>query len=193
MTALLVIRHGKTAWNLQKKIQGRRDIPLCEEGRAQLRQASIPAEFLDFNWVTSPLVRARETAEQLGAADIAVDERLIEMDWGAWEGHTIRDLRSRLGADMAQNEAKGLHMTPEGGESPAAVQLRLLPWLRSLNTPTIAVTHKGVIRALKSLAYDWDMTDKSPVSFDWSCAHLFDVSQKGDIAATRVNISLEQE
>ncbi|MEP5700556.1 MAG: histidine phosphatase family protein, partial [Sneathiella sp.] len=144
MTALLVIRHGKTVWNLEKKIQGRRNIPLCDEGRAQLRQFSLPAEFSHFNWVSSPLIRARETAELLDGVKIAVEERLIEMDWGAWEGYTIRDLRSGFGAAMAQNEAKGLHMTPDGGESPADVQARLLPWLRSLTVPTIAVTHKGV-------------------------------------------------
>ena len=53
------------------------------------------------------------------------------------------------------------------------------------------MTHKGVIRALKSLAYNWDMTDKAPVSFDWATGHLFEVSESGDIRPLRINISME--
>ncbi len=192
MIPLLLIRHGKTDWNLQKKLQGRRDIPLNDEGRTLLSGNRIPEAFRSFRWVSSPLTRARETAVILGGTDVEIDERLIEMDWGAWEGHTIRELRETLGPSMLENEKRGLQMTPEGGESPADVQKRLRPWLLSLKEPTIAVTHKGVIRALKSLAYDWDMTDISPVSFDWNCAHLFHVRDSGSLNVEQANISLEQ-
>ncbi len=192
MIPLLLIRHGKTGWNLQKKLQGRRDIPLNDEGRALLAGKKVPETFQSFRWVSSPLMRAWETAKILGGTDVEIDERLIEMDWGAWEGHTIRELRETLGPSMLENEKRGLQMTPDGGESPADVQKRLRPWLASLKGPTIAVTHKGVIRALKSLAYDWDMTDISPVSFDWNCAHLFQVEEKGGLKVEQANISLEQ-
>ena len=49
---------------------------------------------------------------------------------------------------MSENEAAGLDFRPAGGESPRDVQDRLLPWLAGLRGPTVAVTHKGVIRAL---------------------------------------------
>lgn len=174
-----------------KRLQGRRDIPLSDEGRQLLRRRRLPQEFSDFQWVSSPLVRAVETAEILGALDLTFDDRLIEMDWGEWEGQQIAELRASLGSEMEEEEAKGLHMKPRGGESPADVAVRLQPWLSSLIKPTIAVTHKGVIRAIKSLAYDWDMSDKSPVAFDWNCGHLFNIDAQGKPIAVRVNISLE--
>jgi broad specificity phosphatase PhoE len=193
MIPLLVIRHGRTSWNAAKKLQGLRDIPLSPEGRTLLGKSHIPPEFLDFKWVTSPLIRAQQTAEILGGTALEIAPDLIEMNWGDWEEHTISELRQKYGPAMAENEKKGLHMRPDGGESPFEVQQRLLPFLKNLKHPTIAVTHKGVIRALKSLAYQWDMTDKSPVSFDWGSAHLFQIDEDGIPHADRVNIKLDTE
>lgn len=191
MVRLLVIRHGKTEWNLKKKIQGRTDIPLSELGRIELAGMRLPAEFGGFNWTSSPLKRTRETAELLGAKNLKVDPALIEMNWGEWEGETLSDLSEKYGAEFKYNESRGLNMTPPGGESPADVAARLKPWLQGLEADTIAVTHKGVIRALKSLAYNWDMTDKAPVKFDWATGHLFEVSSDGGLLPLRINISME--
>jgi probable phosphoglycerate mutase len=191
MVKLLVIRHGKTVWNMKKKIQGRTDIPLSDLGRAELEQMRLPSEFAGFNWTSSPLKRTRETAELLGAKNLKIEPALIEMNWGEWEGETLSDLAEKYGAEFKYNESRGLNMTPPGGESPAEVVARLKPWLQSLETDTIAVTHKGVIRALKSLAYNWDMTDKAPVKFDWATGHLFEVSFEGDLRPLRINITME--
>ncbi len=191
MVKLMVIRHGKTDWNLNKKIQGRTDIALSPLGREELVGRRVPGEFSGFGWVSSPLKRTRETAELLGATDLKLEPALVEMSWGDWEGQTLVGLREKYGDEFRYNEARGLQMTPPGGESPADVVERLRPWLRSLKADTVAVTHKGVIRALKSLAYNWDMTDKAPVSFDWATGHLFEVSESGDIRPLRINISME--
>ena len=193
MIPILLIRHGKTSWNAAKKLQGRRDIPLSDEGRTLLEKNVLPDEFSQFKWISSPLVRAQQTAKILGAKDLTIEERLVEMDWGDWEGRTIGEIRSELGTAMSEIENKGLHMKPPGGESPSDVQTRMLPWLKTVKVPTIAVTHKGVIRALKSLAYNWDMTDKSPVTFNWNCAHLFEVNEFGQLFPKRVNITLEPQ
>ncbi|MBE7635827.1 histidine phosphatase family protein [Sneathiella sp. P13V-1] len=193
MIPLLVIRHGKTEWNLQKKLQGRTDIPLSEIGISEMRAASLPERFDGFKWYASPLKRARQTAELLGGEDHEVAQELIEMNFGDWEGFTIRELREKYGATMAENEARGRHMKPNGGESPAEVQERLIPFLKNLQEPSIVVTHKGVIRALKSLAYNWDMTDKAPVAFDWGTAHLFMIDEKGHPHPEQVNIKLESK
>jgi len=191
MVQLLVIRHGKTDWNLQKKIQGRTDIPLSELGRAEPVKMRLPDEFKQFSWTSSPLKRNRQTAELLGATELKIEPALIEMNWGEWEGETLPDLRAKYGTEFKYNEARGIYMTPPGGESPADVVARLTPWLQSLKVDTIAVTHKGVIRALKSLAYNWDMTDKAPVKFDWATGHLFDVCPDGGLSPLRINISME--
>lgn len=191
MVRLLLLRHGKTSWNAEKRLQGRRDIGLSPEGRTELSALKVPAEFAGYRWVTSPLQRARDTAELLGAREATIAPALVEMDWGEWEGETLENLRSRYGAEFERNEARGLLMSPPGGESPRAVIDRLTPWLKNLREDTIAVTHKGVIRALKSLAYNWDMMDKAPVRFDWRDGHLFEVDDAGRLRPLRVNIKLE--
>lgn len=87
---LYIMRHGKTDWNVEYRLQGGTDIPLNDEGRQMAREAGeryadIP---LDICFV-SPLCRARETAELLlegRSIPIAVDERLREMSFGSYEG-----------------------------------------------------------------------------------------------------------
>jgi broad specificity phosphatase PhoE len=193
MTRILFIRHGKTQWNLEKKLQGRRDISLCDEGIALLQKFRLPQEFENYDWSVSPLKRAQETARLLGAHKLQTEAALIEMDWGDWEGHTIGELRQIYGSQMLTNEARGRDMFPPNGESPTMVIERITPWLKSLQQDTIAVTHKGVIRAAKSLAYNWDMTDKSPVAFEWTAAHLFKIDAEGRLSPERVNINLESQ
>ena len=87
-----LIRHGETNWNKEKRLQGRTDIPLNEEG---LKQAQICAKALPKNKftrvITSPLTRARQTAEAIAnelALPIEVMEQFIERSFGVAEGKT---------------------------------------------------------------------------------------------------------
>ena len=146
-----LIRHGSTAWNEQGRMQGRRDIPLSERGRAQVRSWHIPDELTapgrSVRWISSPLARAVETAELLCSAEPPRDEALIEMDWGRWEGFTLDEIRARFGAEFARNQALGLDFRPPGGESPRDVLGRVRPWLSRIavdDAPVVAVTHLGV-------------------------------------------------
>lgn len=193
MIPLLLVRHGKTEWNLQKRLQGRRDIELSDTGRSELEALQISSDFSKYHCLTSPLKRAIETAILLGCPSPEIDDRLIEMDFGDWEGFQIKELRAKYGQEMILNEAKGVHMRPPGGESPYDVQQRVCTLLKELNRPTIAFTHKGVIRAMKSLAYAWDMKDKSPVTFQWNRAHLFMVDENGLPHASHVNIDMSRK
>jgi probable phosphoglycerate mutase len=190
MTPLLMIRHGPTVWNAGKRLQGRTDIPLSEAGLTKVSAWRLPKEFVDFEWCVSPLMRARQTAEALGVS-ASVEPLLIEMDYGAFEGRSVADLRAELGNAMTENEDRGLDFTPPGGESPRAVQDRLRPMLRRIRRPTGCVSHKGVIRALMALATGWDMMGKPPVKLDWSSAHLFQLDADGSVTLDRPNISLD--
>lgn len=179
------------------RIQGRTDIPLSAEGRAAVAAWRLPPELAAFDAVSSPLGRAVETAEALcagaGVGGPRIEPRLAEMDWGEWEGRRLEELRRELGGAMAANEARGLDFRPEGGESPRDVLARLLPWLAEVGAagrPTLAVTHKGVIRALLAEAVGWDMTGKPPVRLDWSSAHVFAVDRRGGPRLDRANLSL---
>jgi broad specificity phosphatase PhoE len=185
MTRLALIRHGVTDWNLEKRIQGRTDRPLCDLGRQQLRALSIPDGFLGDRWYCSPLRRARETAELLELEDYHVEDALIEMHWGDWEGEVLKPLRKRLGDVMRDNEARGLDFRPPGGESPREVQARLLPWLERVAAnaePAGAIVHKGIIRCIYALASGWDMRGETPVEFAWDAIHCFELNADGSLA-----------
>ncbi len=190
MTKLLILRHGPTAWNKTKRLQGRSDIPLSDAGRRAVKKWVIPSEYAGFSWVSSPLVRAFETAEILGA-QVTVEPALTEMSWGDWEGHIWRDLLAEVNPELDANRARGLDFRPKNGESPRDVQGRLQPWLSGLELPTVAVCHKGVLQALYGLATGWQMTDKSPHKIGDDCAHLFDVEQ-GNPKVLLMNISLTE-
>lgn len=192
MTLLALIRHGVTAWNAEGRIQGHRDIPLSAEGRALLARRAVPAELAGWDWIASPLRRCRETLAILHRGPHRTDPRLMEMNWGEWEGRVLAELR-RDGLTAAR-EAQGLDFRPPGGESPRLLQRRLEPFLAELaarGRPTVAVAHKGVIRALLSLATGWDMQGKPPARLDWTCAHLFRLDPAGVPAVARLNLSLE--
>lgn len=176
-----MVRHATTDWNELGRIQGHSDITLNERGRAEASSWHLNA--LGYRWVASPLKRALETARLLGGARIESDWRLQEMHWGTWEGRTLAQLRSELGEAMQKNEARGLDFRPSGGESPREVQNRLRLWLGDVSqqvSPCIAVTHKGVIRALLAYATGWNMVGEPPCKLDWHSAHRFRVRAHTD-------------
>ena len=193
MTWIAFIRHGPTAWNAVGRVQGRSDIPLSPEGRAEVARWVVPADLAGWAWVASPLRRAVETAHLLGARDLALEERLVEASWGAWEGRTLADLRQDSATGMSERESRGLDFHPPGGESPRDVQARVEPWLAEVaegGRPMIAVTHKGVIRAVYALATGWDMTTKSPLKLDLPVATVFALTQGGAPRLDRLNLGL---
>lgn len=126
---LFLLRHGETEWNRERRVMGRGPMPLSERGREQVRGAIPLLSGLGIERVwTSPLPRARETAEQvaggLGGLVVEVEEELTEVDYSGWEGRTFPELI----ADPAyrrylldpENEP-----VPGGGESLADVQARM--------------------------------------------------------------------
>lgn len=194
MTLVAFIRHGATQWNVDGRIQGRMDTELSVEGQRALQGFRAPAALRNSRWHVSPLMRAVATARILGPGAFRIEPRLIEMHWGEWEGETLGALRMRLGDAMTQNEARGLNFQPPGGETPAGVQARLRDWFRDIavpGRPVTALTHKGVIRAVLAMAYDWDMLGKAPQHLQWDAAHLFDVSARGMVVPVALNMMFE--
>ena len=192
MTWLALVRHGATEWNENGLVQGHSDVPLSGRGRADVARWRLPPALAGFALVSSPLVRAVETA-RLIAGEPEIEPRLIEMSWGSWEGRTLPDLRAELGDLMAAWEANGLDFRAPGGESPSDVQHRLEPWLAERarrRRATLAICHKGVIRALYALAVGWDMTDKPPDKLREPSAQLFRIAADGRPAVARLNIGL---
>jgi probable phosphoglycerate mutase len=193
-----LLRHGSTRWNEEGRMQGRRDIPLSDRGRAEVelwREHSRLAHLAPdaTPWYSSPLRRATETAEILSGAPPRCDPALIEMDWGDWEGLRLAELRDRYGADFARNEAAGLDFQPQGGETPRQVRERVVRWLAAtarVHDSIVAVTHKGVLRAVLSAATGWDMTVKPPRKLGGGALHRFEVDADGRIEVLETNVPL---
>lgn len=194
MTLLALLRHGPTEWNTMRRLQGRVDLPLSAAGQVYVGRWRLPAQIAGFVWVTSPLRRARETADLLGLEDVEVVRALTETDWGEWEGKTLAELRALDPAAVAAAEARGLDFRPPGGESAREVQKRLKPWLARVaaaDVATGAIAHKGVIRAVLALATGWQMTSKPPVRLEWDAVHLFRLAADGTPRVEQLNVPLE--
>ena len=191
---LALIRHGPTDWNAEKRLQGRIETNLSIAGRAAVAGYNVPPRLLSFRRFCSPMARAQETAQLLfGDGDLLTASELIEISYGAWEGQRLPDLREELGEEMRLNEARGLDFCAPGGESPRMVQVRLAPLLKRwavMGEDVLAVTHKGVIRALYAWASGWDMTGKSPDRLRWDAVHLFTVDAEGIPHILKLNESL---
>ena len=88
-----------------------------------------------------------------------------------------------------------MDFTPHAGESPRQVLERVRPWLVELGAvgrPTVAVTHRGVIRVILASACGWDMTGQPPVKLDWSALHLFRVDSHGLSRLEEANVALDR-
>ncbi|MBL6863796.1 MAG: histidine phosphatase family protein [Rhodospirillales bacterium] len=196
MTKIGLIRHGKTEWNITGLVQGSTDIPLSDYGINEVSDWSLPSDFVNFNWLASPLKRAYQTAHILAGFKPRLDPRAVEMAWGDWEGRSLTDLRSELGDLMVAWEAKGLDFRGPNGESPREVQNRMKPLLKEIaeeEIPTIIVTHKGFIRALYALSVGWDMVEKPDEKLNDGCIHLFELNDTGDPSIVNLNINLKVE
>lgn len=98
---LVLLRHGETEWSASGQHTGRTDIPLTAAGEKQARFAGTALANYEFAAVyTSPLTRARRTAELAGYADAVVDEDLAEWDYGPVDGRTSHDVSAELGREF---------------------------------------------------------------------------------------------
>jgi broad specificity phosphatase PhoE len=143
-TRLLLARHGETDWNRERRWQGLADTALNEVGRRQARALAeeLAAEPPDAVY-TSDLARARETAEIVADAlrlPVVVDDRLREVDVGAWSGLTAVEIETRFPGKSRP------------GESAEAMGARVIEALLEIagshdGGRVLVVTHGGPMRA----------------------------------------------
>jgi broad specificity phosphatase PhoE len=147
---LVLVRHGQTDANRRGLLLGRADPPLCAGGREQAEALAraLPAPT---RLISSPLVRARETADAIAAASgtvVEVDPRWVEMDYGALDGRPA----SALDADGWRTWRDDPAHVPAGGESLAAVGGRVRTACRELSgaaadDDVVVVSHVSPIKA----------------------------------------------
>jgi broad specificity phosphatase PhoE len=144
---LLLVRHGRTAHNASRRLVGRLDVPLDELGRRQATALGTSAQLHGAHRVVcSPLRRARDTAKALGPP-VTVDDRWTEIDYGIYDGQELEavpDLWQQWGADIGY--------VPEGGESLAAVGVRVRTacddlWAEAAERDVVVVSHVSPLKA----------------------------------------------
>ena len=157
---LYFVRHGETDWNAERRYQGQCDIPLNALGREQARRngvtlAALMPSIANARFVASPLGRTRETMEILRAgmglpAEVyALDDRLKELSYGAWEGQLQDELPVIDPAGWAARTLDPFRWRPEGGESYADLLVRSADWLATIEHDTVVASHGGVSRCLR--------------------------------------------
>lgn len=154
---LYYIRHGQTDWNAEMRFQGQRDIPLNDFGRAQAKHNGEKlfekigkAEGIEF--ISSPLSRTRETMEIIRGAmglaiqDYAMDDRLIEISYGDFEGKTKPELKTANRELFLSRKQNAWTFRPNNGESQADTLVRIADWYGSLkDDQTYVVTAHGAV------------------------------------------------
>lgn len=152
------VRHGQTAMNREGRIQGRVDPRLSELGLAQA--AALAGSFTrprPARVISSPLQRARETAAAIAtphALQVEQDERLIELDYGEWDGASLRDISPDTWAAWRAD----VDFAPPGGESLADVTGRMRSFIDDTLSDelVVAVSHVSPIKLAVCIALGVD-------------------------------------
>ena len=160
MPLIYFLRHGQTDYNASKRIQGTLEIPINEKGRGQARRnGSLLAELIQskdrFDFVASPLLRARQTMEiardtmGLPALGYRTDDRLKEISFGAWAGLTWPDIEARDPEAYARRQADRWNVAAPGGETYRDVYRAVVEWVESVTSDTVVVAHYGTARCIR--------------------------------------------
>ena len=157
ITRFGLLRHARTVWNQEKRIQGQKDSPITSEGR---KQAAVCGKILkSLSWhriLSSDTGRALETANIINnylQAPIRQDSRLREQDWGLWTGKTLGSISKKGSQGLAAQGGTGWRFCPPGGEDRLAVWQRSQQALKETAKKRpggniLVVTHEGVIKCL---------------------------------------------
>jgi broad specificity phosphatase PhoE len=144
---IALVRHGQSSLNAEGRLVGRIDAPLTVLGQAQAAAVAEAVRRLGEvrRVVTSPLMRARTTAEAFGLP-VEVDDRWIEIDYGSYDGQRLSEVPAELWDGWRADAA----FTPPGGESLAAVGARVRVACDELaggSDVTVVVSHVSPIKA----------------------------------------------
>jgi phosphoserine phosphatase len=196
MALFYFIRHGETQWNAEGLLSGRTDVPLSEAG---MRQAQLLAERLRAVPVeamySSPLERAVETARLIGQAigrESVVDQRLVELNYGAWEGRTFEEVIRSAPDDYRNWAADPAHVAPPEGETGLHLVERVMPFLAELaqrhqKGNVVVVCHKTVCRLVACQIMGIPLSEyRERIKMDNAALNIFE-SEEGKWRAVVVN------
>lgn len=158
---ICLIRHGETDWNRINRMQGREDIPLNEAGVAQAHACGEALQGLGIEAVyTSPLKRARRTAEEIAScvglteSDVHPMEKLIERDLGIFSGKCVEDRKKYFSIAASEDSSAGMEPFADVGVR----MQQALEELSGMGYQTVAaVSHGAAINVLLAGLSDHEM------------------------------------
>lgn len=157
LTTFGLLRHGTTIWNEQKRVQGRGNSPLTEEGIRQIALWATRCAGMEWDRIiASDLGRVKQTVAILNKQlnlPVSFDHRLREQDWGNWEGMRVADVQEQYPDALAKQIDAGWEFTPPGGESRSHARDRALEALDEIHRThsgqnILIVCHLGIIKCL---------------------------------------------
>jgi probable phosphoglycerate mutase len=187
---LILVRHGRTALNAMGRLQGRLDEPLDDHGHLQAKAAAERVGLVD-ELVTSPLLRARQTADAFGVP-YTIDERWIELSYGEYEGKPVGDVPSEVWRRWREDP----DFSPTGGESLTTLDTRVRAACvdiatRAVDRTVAIVSHVSPIKA----AVGWALGTGVEVAWRTHLSHAsicrIDVRRGGPILLTFNETALE--
>ncbi|ASJ75147.1 histidine phosphatase family protein [Granulosicoccus antarcticus] len=210
LRTLDLIRHGHTVWHDNGGVAGRSDIALSERGGEAvvlLAEGLGPDWHVDA-WYCSPLQRTRETLALLrqrqlslkpeaasGFPDIMFDERLVELDFGDWEGLTWSQVHEQHEERMREWGEDWVNRSPPNGETFAQQAQRCGNWLQEVQASlagdsmqsAVAVLHGGSIRALMCLCLGWPLSRAMDFRVDPATLCRLEYSTSGEWMVRTIN------
>lgn len=156
-TEIILIRHGETEWNSQKRMQGHSNSNLSEVGRGQIQALGELMKNVSFDHIySSDSLRARQTAEaitQYSGHTLQFDQRIREKNLGVFEGLTSTEAKERHPEIYRLFKTAGANYVIDEGESTQQLLERALEFieeirLRHPQERVVMVTHGGVVRVL---------------------------------------------
>ncbi|MFE5943943.1 histidine phosphatase family protein [Streptomyces sp. NPDC056480] len=162
MSDLILIRHGETEWSASGRHTGRTDLPLTPDGEAEARTLAPFFKGRSLSFVlTSPLLRARHTAELAGLRDAVTDEDLCEWDYGGYEGLTTARIHETRPDWSLWKDGVPPHADGRPGESAEdvgrradRVLARIAPLLADSREDGVVVAHAHLLRVLTARYLD---------------------------------------
>jgi broad specificity phosphatase PhoE len=189
MTKLILVRHGQSTWNAQGRIQGWADPPLDETGHEQARRLALrlAAEEHGISAIySSPLLRARQTAEAVGLAlelIVQTDDRLKENNIGLLAGLTGEEVEHQFPEWIAARRASLEWVPPPGGEDRDAFVKRAVAAMCDIVThhpeQTVAiVSHVGTLGVYLAHLLEMPIRRSLPFQFDNASLSVVKVSER---------------
>jgi len=193
MLEIILVRHGKTDWNVGRRVMGRRPIPLNQVGRQEATRITMALTGISIDAIyTSPIRRALETARIIArgrSLRVGHAEELSEIDYGEWVGRTFDEISFEPAYQIYHKTPKKLQ--PPGGEKIIAVQKRAVRFVEKLKKKhkkgrVIVVSHADVIKTILLHYLRMDLNDLLRIRIDNGSLSVLSFSN-GRHRATAVN------